>query len=72
MKLDKDTQVYCTKCRHGEKLIKAIMAEAEMPLPCQSCNPWNCEDSMRFEDRPNFKPSNPIDKAIFYTNNKVE
>ncbi len=59
MKLDKDTHVYCTKCKHGEELIKAITAEGEMPLPCQSCNPWNCEDSMRFEDRPNFEPSNP-------------
>ena len=57
MKLDKDTHVYCTKCKHGEELIKAITAETEMPLPCQSCNPWNCEDSMRFEDRPNYKPS---------------
>lgn len=59
MKIDKNTHVYCTKCKHGKELIKAIMEETEEPLPCQSCNPLNCEDSMRFEDRPNFKPSNP-------------
>lgn len=59
MKIDKNTHVYCTKCKHGKELIKAIMEETEEPLPCQSCNPLNCEDSMRFEDRPNFESSNP-------------
>ena len=56
MKIDKNTHVYCTKCKHGEELIKAISRNQKCLCPA---NPVirNCEDSMRFEDRPNYKPS---------------
>ena len=57
MKMDKNTHVYCTGCKYGEELMKAIREKTEKPLPCQFCNPLNCEDSMSFEDRPNYRPS---------------
>ena len=74
MKIDKNTHVYCTKCKHEKELIKAIMEETEEPLPCQSCNPLNCEDSMRFEDinryRQLFKAKEDCQKYCSWLNEK--
>lgn len=54
--MNKDTHVYCTSCKHGDKLIEQIINDEPFKEPkncigCDSCNP---EDSMSFEVRPNY------------------
>lgn len=55
--MDKNTHVYCTECVHGNKLVESLIVEDEsiMPVECNTCNPYNCEDSCRFKERPNYK-----------------
>jgi len=56
--MDKNTHVYCTECINGKQLIESIIEDniLLMPKECESCYPWNPEDSFRFEERPNYKP----------------
>lgn len=55
--MDKNTHVYCTECRNGNKLINQLMKDEPFVEPenCKGCNSYNPEDSMRFELRPNYK-----------------
>jgi len=54
--MDKDTHVYCTHCKYGGKLIKSIMDDNKdlCSDECNSCNPYNPEDSCKYEERPNY------------------
>jgi hypothetical protein len=55
--MDRDTFVYCTECKYADiacncgEFYKEICSEC----PCRKCNCWNCEDSMRFCERPSYK-----------------
>lgn len=51
-----EAHVYCTHCIEGEKLLEAITDDKDIPSVCNNCNPYNPEDSCRFEKRPMYKP----------------
>lgn len=58
--MDKYEHVYCTNCENFNCIMNCI---EDNPYPadctgckCKGCNCDNCEDSMRLEDRPNYKP----------------
>lgn len=54
--MDRDTFVYCTECKYSE--IACNCGEAGLVIcptcPCLKCNCWNCEDGMRFCERPSY------------------
>lgn len=52
--MNKNTHVYCTDCMYGKKLIQAIINETDIPKQCKNCYPYNPEDSMKYEDKPNY------------------
>lgn len=49
--MNKDKHVYCTRCKHFR------LDDEQVPrCPFEDkCNIYNCEDSMRFEDRPYYE-----------------
>jgi hypothetical protein len=52
LSFDQDTHVYCTHCLH-------FKLDDELTPYCQhqdECDIDDCEDSMRFEDRPYYEP----------------
>ena len=55
--LFKNTHVYCVNCIHFKDLMKSIENENSLSssLECNECNPFDFEDSKRYEDRPNYK-----------------
>lgn len=54
--MNKDEYVYCTNCKYGNELVKSIMFDGtNIPKQCGNCYPYNIEDGMRYEDRPNYK-----------------
>ena len=54
--MDKNTYVYCTNCIHGENLIKELIKDTPiLPNVCESCYPYNPEDSVELEKRINYK-----------------
>lgn len=56
--MDKDKYVYCTKCQYGKEPLDEIEKDGETKTPknCIGCNPYNPEDSVRPEKRPNYVP----------------
>lgn len=52
--MNKNTHVYCTNCKYGKILIKSIINDTNLPNECKNCNPYNPEDSCRYEERPNY------------------
>lgn len=55
-----DTHVYCTDCTDGELLIQSLIENNKelKPSNCNSCYPYDVEDSIVFEKRPNYKGCN--------------
>ena len=51
-----ETRVYCLNCRFGEGLVQALLTGEKEPFPCQSCSPWDLEDSRPLSKRPNYQP----------------
>lgn len=49
-----DWQSINTFCLYGKNLIKAILYNTDIPNQCYGCYPYNPEDSMKFENRPNY------------------
>jgi hypothetical protein len=60
-----DEHVYCTKCTRGAELIKSLIDKTEIPELCQLCDPWNPEDSRRFEERPYYEDGRFLQPPIF-------
>lgn len=62
--MDKNEYVYCTNCKYGSKLIEYIIRYNGVSIPeqCNGCYPYNPEDSMKYEDRPNYKEKREINK----------
>lgn len=57
--MDKDTQVYCTDCTHGDDAINAMMfdnPDGHLPEPRKTCWPFDIPDSRSFEMRKNYIP----------------
>lgn len=54
--MDKNEHVYCTNCVYGESLLNQMLSSNpdSMPDSCQSCFPFDPEDSALFEKRPNY------------------
>lgn len=54
--MDKNTHVYCLNCKNGEGLLKNIEYSKLYSLPkdCQTCFPYNPEDSCSLECRVNY------------------
>jgi hypothetical protein len=51
-----EKHVYCTNCVHMDNLMKYITDElSEMPKICESCYPYDLEDSFLFKLRKNYK-----------------
>lgn len=49
--------VYCTNCAYGKDLINSINDESSPePTQCTSCYPYDFEDSVPLNKRPNYKP----------------
>lgn len=54
--MNKNEYVYCTNCKYGSELVKSIVFDSvDIPEQCENCYPYNIEDGMRYEDRPNYK-----------------
>ena len=60
--MDKNTYVYCINCKNYKTNLKCIdddeydnFREYCKKCPCYECECWNPEDSMKFEDRPNYQ-----------------
>ncbi|MDF2879960.1 MAG: hypothetical protein K0R54_517 [Clostridiaceae bacterium] len=55
-KLNKNTHVYCTQCKHGDELFNELLKDTDFTEPqnCIGCDSSNPEDSMTFENRPNY------------------
>jgi hypothetical protein len=51
--MNKDTHVYCTKCKHfvlaEDKIYGGFIGTCPNEL---DCNIWDCEDSKPYEERP--------------------
>lgn len=62
--MNKNEYVYCTNCKYGSKLIEYIIRYNGVSIPeqCNGCYPYNPEDSMKYEDRPNYKEKREINK----------
>ena len=56
--MNKKNHVYCTNCIHGEKLIQCLLEDEAVPTICVECFPFNPEDSVPFEQRPNYIEKN--------------
>ena len=57
--MDKDTHVYCTQCKNFEVTNDVETMNVEINCKYEDeCDFWNPEDSLRFEDRPHYQPSN--------------
>lgn len=52
--MNKDKHVYCTEYVYGKKLINNIINNTNIPIPCQNCYSYYSEDSIKFQDRPNY------------------
>lgn len=53
--MNKNEYVYCTSCKYGNELVRCIMFDGvDIPKQCENCHPYNIEDGMRYEDRPNY------------------
>ena len=52
-----DEHVYCTNCLYGKSLIDSIEDDS-LPIPasCETCYPYDVEDSTPFKERPNYIP----------------
>lgn len=52
-----DEHVYCTNCIYGMSLINSIEDDS-LPIPssCETCYPYDVEDSTPFKERPNYIP----------------
>lgn len=54
--LFKDTEVCCINCVHYNDLKKAVKKNSfDCSLKCDKCNPFDYEDSKKYEERPNYK-----------------
>ena len=51
----KDTYVYCSDCKFGDKLFESIMEKTDKPEQCKECYPYDPEDSKRYEVRKNYE-----------------
>lgn len=52
--MKKNKHVYCTNCVNGQSLIHRLLEDKEIPKSCISCYPFNPEDSVPFNERPNY------------------
>lgn len=61
--MNKNEYVYCTNCKYGSELVKSIVFDSvDIPEQCNGCYPYNPEDSMKYEDRLNYKEKREINK----------
>jgi hypothetical protein len=42
---NQDEHVYCINCKYGRDLLAAILVGADNPEECESCYPYDFEDS---------------------------
>ena len=55
-----DEHVYCSKCVRGIALVQSLLDDTEIPELCQLCDPWDPEDSRRYEKRPYYEDGYPL------------
>lgn len=64
--MDKNEYVYCTNCKYGAELIKAIINDTDISKQCESCYSYNPEDGVRYKDRPCYEPNYELNRKAIY------